>query len=225
MAFLGALERGYRAWNNLQAIPEQQRTERQLALAQRLGQLGRDIERETADADDQRVQNQALLTERLAPKVAAREEAVKRNEAQRASDAYQDQVDGTIAVTRATGDVRGGLMDRQTEGNIRTIGAEYDGRTNLAQTVGGVNLTAQESQQRAAAAALEGARSQELAMAGKFIGNEALVPQIINATRGMQTERFGLMRELAQMNQPSTFERAVSTVGPFAVLLASTFAK
>jgi len=48
------------------------------------------------------------------------------------------------------------------------------------------------------------------------------VPQIIDATRGMQSERLGFMRELAQMNQPNAFERAVGTVGPLAVLLAST---
>jgi hypothetical protein len=225
MAFLGALDRAYRAWNNLQAIPEQQRTERQVQLAQRLGQLVRDTERETATAADQRAQSQALLTERLAPGVAAREEFAKDREAQRASNAYKDTVDGTIDVTRAAADARGGLMDRETEGNIRTIGADYAGRTDLAKTIGGVNLTAQESQQLAAARMLEGAQGQERFMAGKFIGDDALVPQIIDATRGMQTERFGLMRELAQMNQPSTFERAVSTVGPFAVLLASTFAK
>jgi hypothetical protein len=225
MAFLSALNRAYRDWSNLQAIPERQRTERDLARLQKLNQLSLDYERETANAADQRTQSQILSTERLAPAVADRERRAKDEEFQRSRTAYTDQVGGTIDVTRATADARGDLMDRQADGNVRSIGAEYDGRTNLAQTIGGVNLTAQESQQRAAAAALEGARSQELAMAGKFIGNEALVPQIINATRGMQTERFGLMRELAQMNQPSTFERAVSTVGPFAVLLASTFAK
>ena len=225
MAFLGALERGYRAWNDLLAIPEQQRTERDLARLQKLKQLSLEIERETADFADQRTRSQALLTEQLAPRVADREKRARDEEFRRSRTAYADTVDGTIDVTRATADARGGLMDKEAEGNIRAIDADYSGRTNLAKTIGGVNLTAQKSQERNATDALKLAQGQELAMAGKFIGNEALVPQIIDATRGMQTERLGLMRELAQMNQPSTFERAVSTVGPFAVLLASTFAK
>jgi hypothetical protein len=224
MAFLSALERGYKAWNDLQAIPEQRRTARQVEQMRKLGQLGRELQRET-DADaDKRAQVQALFTERLAPQVAAREERAKDEELQRSRTAYADTVGGTIDVTRATADARGDLMDRQADGSVRAIGAEYGGRGQLARTIGGVNLTAQESQQRAAMQALQGTQGHEMAMANKFIGDGALVPQAIDAVRGMQTERFGLMRELAQMNQPSVFERAVSTVGPFAVLLASTLA-
>jgi hypothetical protein len=222
MAFLGALERGYRAWSNLQAIPEQQRTERQLALAQRLGQLGRDIERETADAADQRTRSQALLTEQLAPRVAAREEAAKGNEAQRASDAYRNTVDGTIAVTRATGDVRGGLMDRQTDGNIRTIGAEYDGRANLAEVIGGVNLKTLDSQQRAALGALDRVQNQEQLITGMFLGNQPLVPEVLKHITDSENRAYA---HSEKMSKPTAHDWLAGVIVPTSLAFASALAK
>jgi hypothetical protein len=37
----------------------------------------------------------------------------------------------------------------------------------------------------------------------------------------MRTEELDFMRELAKMNQPNTFERALTAVGPLALAVAS----
>lgn len=125
---------------------------------------------------------------------------------------------------RARGDrehevgLESGLRQQQYDQTLGTLNAAVGGKTSLMKTAGDLDL------QRLAAQGqfLDSQQRHELGMAGKFIGEGALVPQLLETARGMQGDQIGFMRELAQMNQPNTFERAVGTVGPLALLLAGT---
>lgn len=64
-------------------------------------------------------------------------------------------------------------------------------------------------------------------MAGLFVGNDPDNPlsgQVIGSAERMQGNQYDLIRELAQMNQPSAFGRFLGEVTPL-VALASAFIK
>jgi hypothetical protein len=218
MAILSGLERGIQAFERLRAIPEQQRTERQRLAMNRLLQSTQDLQERASTAATNRQNADIQLTRSLVPDI----EAGKQNDFNRSQMADRATTNDVIQVTQAAGGVSGDLTDRQGRNTVNSINAQYDGAGNLVRTQGGVNLTAQESQQEAAMRMLGMTQEQELKAMGMTYGDRALVPQILDTTRGLQSERLGFMREMAQMSQPNSFERAVGAVGPLAVLLAST---
>jgi len=218
MAILSGLERGLQAFERLRAIPEQQRTERQTQTINRLLQSAQEFQERAAATAANRQNAEIQLTRSLAPDI----ETGKQNDFNRSQTADRNTTNDIIQVTQAAGGVSGDLTDRQGRNTVNSINAQFDGASGLVKTQGDVNLTAQQSQQEAAMRMLGMAQEQELKAMGMTYGDRALVPQILDTTRGLQSERLGFMRELAQMNQPNSFERAVGTVGPLAVLLAST---
>jgi hypothetical protein len=218
MAILNGVERFLQTVERLRAIPEQQRTERQTQTINRFLQSAQDFQKQAATTATNRQNAEIQLTRSLAPDI----EASKQNDFNRSQTADRNTTNDIIQVTQAAGGVSGDLTDRQGRNTVNSINAQFDGASGLVRTQGGVNLTAQQSQQEAAMRMLGMAQEQELKAMGMTYGDRALVPQILDTTRGLQSERLGFMRELAQMNQPNSFERAVGTVGPLAVLLAST---
>jgi hypothetical protein len=221
MSFMKALENAHRSFVDITSIPEQQRTQRQRQDLQELIKINEDIQARAAARAAQAEQAGLRQAADLAPGVQALQEASRNSELGRTLQLQNSQTQGTIDVTRAAGDVRGDLLDRQADGTVRSIAAQYDGAGNLVRTQGDINLRGQESQQQAALKALGMTQGHELGITGKFIGDGALVPQVIDATRGMRTEELDFMRELAKMNQPNTFERALTAVGPLALAVAS----
>jgi hypothetical protein len=152
--------------------------------------------------------NQNLQIRELAPEVERLKETAKQNEFNRSEIARRGQTGDTIAVVDAALEGRGRLEDRLASNK----------------------LTAQEQQRRAIHRALELAALHDENITRRFIGDEPMVPQYLNTAREMQTEQMGLMRELAQMNQPTGFERfantvsrAVSNIGPVALAAYRTF--
>lgn len=165
-------------------------------------------QKEMLEFVDQRYQDQVLQTRELAPEVERLKETAKQNDFNRSEIARRGQTGDTIAVINATADGRGRLEDK----------------------LGSNRLTAQESQQQAVLNALYLAAGHDKDITGMFIGDKPMVPQYLNTAREMQTERIGLMRDLAQMNQPTGFERFVNTMSnavgnlaPFAVAMHRTF--
>lgn len=205
MSFLDTAEAAFR----LLDTPRRLSRQNDLNQLEEITRINQRVQEEFERRADARARRQTLETQRLSSLSRPGEEAARENEFQRSEIARRGQTGDTIAV----------------------LNAGFDGRERLVDKSDGNKLTAQESQQRAILAALKEAGRHDENMADRFIGNDALAPQYLNTAREMQTERIGLMRELAQMDQPTGFERVVNTMSnavvnlaPFAVAARRIFA-
>jgi hypothetical protein len=221
MSLMKGLENAYRSFVDITSIPEQQRTQRQRQDLQELIKINEDIQTRAAARAAQADQAGLRQAAELAPAAFELDERRRDGEARRTADQQRQQFSHTVGVLGEVLQGRNALQEGQFSGQRGLIDAQYDGAGNLLRTQGDVNLRGQESQQQAALKALGMTQGHELGITGKFIGEGALVPQVIDATRGMRTEELDFMRELAKMNQPNTFERALTAVGPLALAVAS----
>jgi hypothetical protein len=111
-----------------------------------------------------------------------------------------------------------------------TAGLAKDVMTHAASTSGGLDTTRTSNQLRLFEPVRELAQGQRVAdreMAGLFIGNDPgnpLSQQVIGSAERMQGNQYDLIRELAQMNQPSAFGRFVGEMTPL-LAVASAFIK
>jgi hypothetical protein len=102
--------------------------------------------------------------------------------------------------------------------------------THAANTSGGLDTTRTSNQLRLFEPVrdlVQGQRVADREMAGLFIGNDPgnpLSQQVIGSAERMQGNQYDLIRELAQMNQPSAFGRFVGEMTPL-LAVASAFIK
>lgn len=106
----------------------------------------------------------------------------------------------------------GDLMERGGGVTRSNIDAHYSGAGQLAQTQGNVDLERQTAQNRAISELVSMQHAQELGQMDRVIGQQPLIPQVLGTTRSMQTERLGVVRDLAEMAQPSPVARALGYI-------------
>jgi hypothetical protein len=215
MSFMKALENAYRGYRDIISIPEQQRTQRQRQDLQELIKINEDIQARAAARTAEAERVGLRQAAELAPGVQALQEASRNSELGRTLQLQNNQTQGTIDVTRAAGDVRGDLLDRQADGTVRSIAAQYDGAGNLLRTQGDIDFRKLQAAQQA----LDTTQRHERDITGMFVGQEALVPQAIAATRGMQTERLAHEFRLAEMYRPNLAVQALIAAAPLAIAL------
>lgn len=111
-----------------------------------------------------------------------------------------------------------------------TAGLARDMISSAASVSGGLDTTRTSNQLRLFEPVKDLAQGQRVAdreMANLFIGNDPgnpLSSQVIGSAERMQGNQYGLIRELAQMNQPSAFSRFIGDVTPL-LAVASAFIK
>lgn len=111
-----------------------------------------------------------------------------------------------------------------------TAGLAKDVMRSAAEVSGGLDTTRTSNDLRLfepVERLVQGQRVADREMAGLFVGNDPDNPlsgQVIGSAERMQGNQYDLIRELAQMNQPSAFGRFLGEVTPL-VALASAFIK
>jgi len=215
MSFMKSLQDAYRSVVDITSIPEQQRTQRQRQDLLWLRELNDDIQTRAAARAAQADQAGLRQAAELAPGVQALQEASRNSELGRTLQLQNNQTQGTIDVTQAAGGVKADLLDRQADGTVRSIDAQYDGAGNLLRTQGDIDFRKLQAAQQA----LDTTQRHERDITGMFVGQEALVPQAIAATRGMQTERLAHEFRLAEMYRPNLAVQALIAAAPLAIAL------
>ena len=117
-------------------------------------------------------------------------------------------------------------IDQQTA----TTGLAQGVMTHAANIKGGLDTTQTNNDLRKfepVKSLVEGQRVADRDMASLFVGNDPgnpLSSQVIGSAERMQGNQYDLIRELAQMNQPSAFGRFMGEVTPL-LAVASAFIK
>ncbi len=215
MSFMKGLQDAYRGFVDITSIPEQQRTQRQIQHAQEWVKLNEDIqERATARAAkaDQAGLRQAA---ELAPAAFELDKRRRDDEARRTAAQQQQQFSHTVGVLGEVLQGRNALQEGQFSGQRGLIDAQYDGAGSLVRTQGDIDLRKLQAAQQA----LGTTQGHERDITGMFVGQEALVPQAIAATRGMQTERLAHEFRLAEMYRPNLAVQALIAAAPLAIAL------
>ncbi len=121
-------------------------------------------------------------------------------------------------------------LGRTIAGQTATTGLAKGVMTHAADISGGLDTTRTDNQLRLFGPVkelAEGQRGTDLKTTGLFIGNDPgnpLSQQVIGSAERMQDNQYDLIRELAQMNQPSAFGRFVGEMTPL-LAVASAFIK
>ena len=152
-------------------------------------------------AAQQQQQQQLELYPAQATAIAKVSDAAANNELQRTLTQQGNTTDLAKGVMTHAANVRGGLDTTQTSNQLRL----FEPVKELAQ----------------------GQRVADREMANLFIGNDPgnpLSSQVIGSAERMQGNQYDLIRELAQMNQPSAFGRLIGDVTPL-LAVASAFIK
>jgi mannose/fructose/N-acetylgalactosamine-specific phosphotransferase system component IIB len=121
-------------------------------------------------------------------------------------------------------------LQRTLAQQTATTGLAQGVMTHAANIKGGLDTTQTNNDLRLFEPVKELAQGQRVAdreMANLFIGNDPgnpLSQQVIGSAERMQGNQYDLIRELAQMNQPSAFSRFIGDVTPL-LAVASAFIK
>ena len=179
-----------------------------------------------------------------APRLRAREkewnafyrtqEAARQRQAQEVRQQLLQELELYPAQATAIGKVSDTAADNELQRTLTqqsaTTGLAQNVMTHAADISGGLDTTRTNNDLRLFEPVKELAQGQRVAdreMASLFVGNDPgnpLSQQVIGSAERMQGSQYDLIRELAQMNQPSAFGRFVREATPL-VALASAFIK
>lgn len=228
MDFLDAIREGITAISELGGIPGQVQDERVLKLRENLFSMQQRFEAAAAEAEAKRQRQDLVTTERLAPGVDARDRTKRNDELIRTLQLQDAQTRSAGSLAQTVGGVQRGNIEATADGSVRGIDATYRGAQGLEVTRGDVDIKRMSHQNQAALQALAVQRAHETGMMDRFIGQTPLAEQVFGSAAQMQGNQHGLIRDLAQMAQPTGIGRAlgyVNDLGRTAAALGIAFGR
>ena len=176
-----------------------------------------------------------------APRLRAREkewaafnqqqEAASQRQAQEVRQQQLQELELYPAQATAIGKARDTAADNELQRTLTqqsaTAGLAQNMMTRAADISGGLDTTRTNNDLRKfepVKSLVEGQRVADREMANLFVGNDPgnpLSQQVIGSAERMQGNQYGLIRELAQMNQPSAFGRFIGDVTPLLALASA----
>lgn len=156
-----------------------------------------------------------------------RQALAMRQQQQQELERYPEQANAAAAISNTAANNE---LQRTLTKQGATAKLARDMISSAASVSGGLDTTRTSNQLRLFEPVKDLAQGQRVAdreMANLFIGNDPgnpLSSQVIGSAERMQGNQYDLIRELAQMNQPSAFSRFIGGVTPL-LAVASAFIK